>query len=235
MLAVVGEALLYIGTIEYDLGCGIPRFQSYFGMPISACYKKPRIPSLGDQKEPCEELRDRVRQKLCENVRVYDRTIEHIDWGNEDSIRSMFDFVQLADSVERVFLEIALLVRLIPGLQKTRNDLMHSTKLESREGLIVTTAHEPARIIQYGQLSIFLRKSRQAAYISSALLVGAVAMTIEGDKLYSSFDNESNNSRFLRKFYRNGIVNLSNRWRKDLEAYYANRSVNQSRGHIPSL
>ena len=40
MLAAIGEALINIGTIEFQLGTGIPRLQSYFGMSVSRCYQK---------------------------------------------------------------------------------------------------------------------------------------------------------------------------------------------------
>ena len=71
MLATIGEGLLNIGTIEYKLSCGIPRLQSYFGMSVGVCYRKPNIPSLDLQKEPCLKLRDWVRELVDEDFSTY--------------------------------------------------------------------------------------------------------------------------------------------------------------------
>ena len=220
MLSIVGEALLDIGTIEYQLSGGIPRLQSYFAMPEGICYKKPKIPSLGDQKASCLTLRDKVRQNVIKNADIYTELLGKIDLEDDDAISAMFEFVELADNTEIIYLELDLIVGLIDGLHETRNDLMHSTKLESPEGLIITTANQPARVVPNRSLATFLRKSRQALFVSSSLLVAGVCMATVGDKLYSSFSNGSYNSRFLKKLYRENVNNLSSRWRTHIEAPY---------------
>ena len=125
---------------------------------------------------------------------------------------------EFADDTEIVYLNLDLILSLVDRLHETRNDLMHSTKLESEEGLIVTTASKPARIISYGELAIFLRKSRQALYASSSLLVAAVSSATEGDKLYSSFSNGSHNGRFLKRLYQDNVHDLGAQWRNHLMA-----------------
>ena len=218
MLSVIGEVLLNIGSIEYSLSCGIPRLQSYFGMPVNYCYQKPKIPSLGEQKEPCLKLRDRVSGHVSDDVSIYAKVIKTINIYDEGSTQAMSDFVELADNTEIVYLELNVILKLIDGLREIRNDLLHSTKLESEDGLIVTTADKPARIITSKELALSLRKSRQALQVSSSLLVVGVFMAAEGDKLYSSLSNGSHNSRFLKKLYRDNINDLGSKWRNHLMA-----------------
>ena len=216
MLAAIGEALLNIGTIEFQLGTGIPRLQSYFGMSVSPCYQKPWIPSLSQHKEPCLKLRDKLRGLVREDVETFVNLLETTSFDDDNSIRAMFEFVELADNTEIIYLELDTILGLTDGLRDTRNDLMHSTKLEFEEGLIVTTATESARVIPFKELVIFLRKSRHALHFSSSLMVSGVAMTAEGGKLYSTFSNGSHNSRFLKRLYRDKINDLGSRWRDHL-------------------
>lgn len=216
MLATIGEALLNIGTIEFQLGSAIPRLQSYFGMSVSPCYYKPRIPSLYDQQKPCLKLRKKLRGLVKQDVETYANLIETTNFVDDDSIRAMFEFVELADNTEIIYLELDTILGLTDGLRDTRNDLMHSSKLEFEEGLIVTTATKPARVIPFKELVIFLRKSRHALHFSSSLRVAGVTMTAEGAKLYSTFSNGSHNSRFLKRLYRDQINDLGSRWRDHL-------------------
>ena len=212
MLAIVGEALLNVGTTEYNLTCSIPQLQSIFGMPVAVCYRKPLIPSLGDQREPCLKLRDKVHDEVAANSAIYGEQVRDIDLNDEVAIGAMCEFVKLADTTEIVYLELDLIVRLIDELHGTRNDLIHSLKLECAEGLIVTTASRPATIISQRQLEIFSRKSRQAVDVSSTLLVASVGLSLDGEKLYSSFNNGSYNSRFLKRLYREAVTDLSSKW-----------------------
>ncbi len=216
MLAVIGEALLNIGTIEYQLGGAIPRLQSYFGIPVSRCYKKRRIPSLSDQTKPCQKLHNKVSGQVSEDVTIYARLVETISYDDQSSVRAMFEFVELADNTEIIYWELNMILGLIDGLSQTRNDLMHSTKLEFEKGLIVTTANRPARIIPYRELAAFWRKSRQALYISGSLRVAGVSLVSEGGRLHSSWSNGSHNSRFLKRLYRDKINDLGSRWRDHL-------------------
>ena len=216
MLAAIGEALLNIGTIEFQLGTGIPRLQAYFGMPVSPCYQEPWIPSLRQHKKPCLKLRDKLRGLVREDVETFADFIETINFDDDDSMRAMFEFVELADNTEIIYLELDTILGLIDGLRYMRNDLMHSTKLEFEEGLIVTTATKPARVIPFKDLVLFLRKSRHALHFSSALRVAGVAMAIEEPKLYSTFNNGSHNSRFLKRLYRDEVNDLGSRWRDHL-------------------
>ena len=128
--------------------------------------------------------------------------IETINFDDDDSIQAMFEFVELADNTEIIYLKLDTILGLTDGLRDTRNDLMHSTKLEFEEGLIVTTATKSARVIPSRNWSSFLRKSRHALHFSRSLMVAGVAMTAEGAKLYSTFSNGSHNSRFLKRLYR---------------------------------
>ena len=212
MLAVIGEALLNTGTIEYKLSGAVPRLQSYFGIPVSRCYRKRRIPSLRDQKTPCMNLRDKVCSQASEDVTIYAKLVETISHDDQGSVRAMFEFVELADNTEIIYWELNTILRLIDGLSQTRNDLMHSTKLEFDKGLIVTTANRPARTIPYRELAAFWRKSRQALYVSGSLLVAGVSLASEGGKLYSSWSNSSHNSRFLKRLYRDETNDLGSRW-----------------------
>lgn len=216
MLAAIGEALLNIGTIEFQLGSGIPRLQSYFGMPVSPCYQKPRIPSLSEHQEPCLKLRDKLRGLVREDAETFATLIETTNLVDDNARRAMFEFVELADNTEIIYLELDTILGLTDGLRDARNDLMHSTKLESEEGLIITTATKSARVIPFKELVLFLRKSRHALHFSSSLLVAGVTMTAEGAKLYSTFGNGSYNSRFLKRLYRNKINDLGSRWRSHL-------------------
>ena len=216
MLAAIGEALLNIGTIEFQLGAGIPRLQSYFGMSVSPCYQKRRIPSLSEHKKPCLKLRDKLRGLVREDVETFANLIETSDFVDDDFIGAMFEFVELADNTEIIYLELDTILGLIDGLRDTRNDLMHSTKLEFEEGLIVTTASKSARVIPFKELVLFLRKSRHALHLSSSLMLAGVAMNAEGAKLYSTFSNGSYNSRFLKRLYREKINDLGSRWRDRL-------------------
>lgn len=218
MLAIVGEALLNLGTMEYKLSCGIPRLQLYFGLPVDNCYKKRRIPSLGDQKKPCQSLQDKVREWVSENAEDYAQLIESIDPNDEVSVLAMFDFVKLADNTEIVYLELDLMLKIIDGLRETRNDLMHSLKLGLEDGLMVTTARRPARIISNRDLAIFLRRSRHGLNVSSSLFVAGVCLATKEEKLYSSFSNGSYNSRFLKRLYRDNVIDLDLRWRNHLMA-----------------
>ena len=130
----------------------------------------------------------------------------------------MSAFVELADNTEVIYLELDLMLRLLDALHGTRNGLMHSTKLESAEGLIITTATKPAWIIPYRDLEIFARKSRQALHISSSLLVSGVCLATSGDKLYSSLSNGSYNSRLLKRLYQDNVNNLGFKWSNHLIA-----------------
>ena len=218
MLAVIGEALLNIGTIEYKLSCAIPRLQSYFGMTVSRCYHKSRIPSLNEQNKPCQKLRDKVCSKVNEDARIYPGLVETISCDDESSVQALFEFVELADNTEIIYWELNVILGLVNGLSETRNDLMHSAKLEFEEGLIVTTANRPAREIPYRDLAAFWRKSRQALHVSSSLLVAGISSVSERDQLYSSWSNGSPNSRFLKNLYRDKINDLGSRWRDHLTA-----------------
>ena len=82
-LAAIGEALLNIGTIEFQLGSGIPRLQSYFGMSVRQCYQKPRIPSLSQHKEPCLKLRDKLRGLVRRDVKSFADLLETIKLDND--------------------------------------------------------------------------------------------------------------------------------------------------------
>ena len=159
MLAAIGEALLNIGTIEFQLGSGLPRLQSYFGMSVSPCYQKPRIPSLTEHQEPCWKLCEKLRGLVREDVETFANLIETANFADDVSRRAMFEFVELADNTEIIYLELDTILGLIDGLRDMRNDLMHSTKLECEEGLIVTTATKSARVIPFKELVLFLRKS----------------------------------------------------------------------------
>ena len=219
MLATVGEALLNVGTIEYKLNCSIPRLQLYYGLPVDNCYKKRRIPSLGDQKKPCRSLHDKVREWVSQNAEVYAQKVDSIDPSNEDSVLAMFDFVELADNTEIVYLELDLMLKIIDGLRETRNDLMHSLKLGLEDGLMVTTARRPARVISHRDLAIFLRRSKHGLDVSSSLMVAGVCLATKEDKLYSSFSNGSHNSRFLKKLYGDDVIDLGLRWRNHLMGF----------------
>ena len=212
LLSVVGEALLNVGTVEYQLGCGIPRLQRFFGVPVSRCYLKRRIPSLNEQKEPCLSLHEKVHECVRNDAFTYAELVKTIHRVEDVSVRAMFDFVELADNTEIVYLELGLVLGLLEDLGQVRNDLMHSTKLESDGGLIVTTARKPAREISHRELVIFLRKSRHAVHFSSSLLVAGVSLAVESGPLYASFGNGSYNSRFLKKLYGAQISNLGAKW-----------------------
>ena len=216
LLSVVGEALLNVGTVEYQLGGGIPLLQRYFDVPVSECYRKGWIPSLNEQRKPCMVLHDKVQECVKGGAVAYAKLVKTIHGVDEVSVRAMFDFVELADNTEIVYLELGLMLGLLEDLGRMRNDLMHSTKLEFDGGLIVTTARKPAREISLRELVVFLRKSRHAVHFSSSLLVAGVSVAVEGGPLYASFGNGSYNSRFLKKLYGAEISNLGAKWRDDL-------------------
>ena len=213
MLSVIGEALLNIGTAEYSLSTAIPILQSQFGMDIAVCYKGTGIPSLARQKEPCRLLNRKTSEIVSDNERQYIEICKTLDPQNHSDIAAMFRFVQLADHAEAICLSLGLILRLAPDFHKVRNDLMHSTKLESEEGLLVTTAKEPARLVPWLTLRCFGRKSRQFSYLASMLTVAAVGAN---HGLHASFGNDSYHSRFLLRYYRDGVKNLGSRWRYDL-------------------
>lgn len=213
LLTVVGEALLNVGTVEYKLSCGIPRLQRYFGVPVSARYLKRRIPSLNEQREPCLSLHKHARECMRDDEVLYAELVKTVHSTDHVSVQAMFDFVELADNTEIVCLELGLMLGLLDGLGQMRNELMHSTKLESDGGLIVTTATKPAREISHRELVIFLRKSRHAVHFSSSLLVAGVSLATEGDPLYANLGNGSYNSRFLKKLCGDEISDLGAKWR----------------------
>ena len=215
MLSVIGEALLNIGTTEYSLASGLPILQRQFGLEISVCYKRPDIPSLDLQKEPCRQLHSKTAEVVSGHQHYYAEVLKTIDYQSSSSVAAMFEFVQLADHVESICLSLKLIIQLIPNLHRMRNDLMHSTKLESDEGLLVTTAKEPARLIPWRTLQRFSRKSRKASYLASMLVVSAVGAD---HGLYASFGNNSHHSRFLTRYYRDCIKNLGSRWRHALDS-----------------
>ena len=212
LLSVVGEALLNVGTVEYRLACGIPRLQRFFGVPVSQCYLKRRIPSLNDQREPCLSLHQKVQECVKDDAVAYAKLVKTMHGVDDVSVGAMFDFVEQADNTEIVCLELGLMLELLEDLGQVRNDLMHSTKLEFDGGLIVTTAREPAREISHRELLVFLRKSRHAVHFSSSLEVAGVSLAVEGGPLYANFGNGSYNSRFLKKLYGAEIRNLGAKW-----------------------
>ena len=215
MLSVVGESLLNIGTVEFTLATGIPILQRQFGLEVAVCYRRPDIPSLDLQSEPCRLLHRKTADVVREDEQHYREVWKTLDHHSQSDIRLMFRFVELADYAEDIYLSLGLLLPLMPSLHRMRNGLMHSTKLESDEGLLVTTAKAPARLIPWRALQCFSRKSRQASYLASMLRVSAVSAN---HGLYASFGNDSYHSRFLLRCYRDGIKNLGSRWRQDLAA-----------------
>ena len=214
MLSVIGEALLNIGTAEYSLSTAIPILQDQLGLAVSVCYKGAGIPSLDRQKEACRLLHCKTSEIVSDNEQHYIEICNTLDYQNHSEIEDMFRFVQLADHAEGICLSLRLILRLVPELHKLRNDLMHSTKLESNEGLLVTTANESARLIPWRTLQCFGRKSRQISYLASMLTVSAVGAN---HGLEFSFGNDSYHSRFLLRYYRAGVKNLGSRWRHDLD------------------
>lgn len=215
MLSVIGEALLNIGTAEYSLSTGIPILQSQFGLEVSVCYKGAGIPSLDRQREACRLLHSKTLEIVSDDERHYVEICKTLDFQNHSDIEAMFRFVELADHAEGICLSLGLILRLAPELHKLRNDLMHSTKLESDEGLLVTTAKDPARLVPWQTLRCFGRKSRQLSYLASMLTVSAVGAN---HGLHNSLGNGSYHSRFLLRYYRAGVKNLGSRWRHDLGA-----------------